>query len=121
MDPVVSGEEIEANLGHVHRRGAFGFAGLAGDAEIHHLVHASAGPLGGWQMPRKHRAQGVGSASGAVLLFVGDHEAGTHGAARGLAAGTGPVAHLDGPVQPRVVPEIDLGVGETGTVALPEA
>ena len=118
---VVVVQELVLQLGHVHVGRALRLAPLALEAQVHHLVEAPARELGLRDFPRQHRAQGVGAAAGRVLLVVGDHVRGAHGALERLAAHADPVAHLDGRREPALLGEIEEGRGLPGAIRRPVA
>ncbi len=107
---VVVGQELGLDLGHVDAGGAFGLAGLAGEAEVEDVVGLFAGE-GLWveDAAGEGVAQGVGAAAGGVLLVLGGHVAGAHGAGFELAADGGAVAHLDGAHEAALLGEVQVG------------
>ncbi len=74
------------DLRHIHVRGALGFARLALDTQIHHLVHPIAGQRIVGQVAGQRRAQRIGAPSGGVLFLARGHEARAHGAGIAFAA-----------------------------------
>ena len=73
--------------------------------------------VAGGKAPRHDEPQGVGPASGRVLLVAGDHVARAHGPAGVLAAGADARAHLDGGGEPPLFREVEDGrLGLDGVV-----
>ncbi|KNX42615.1 hypothetical protein ROTO_09170 [Roseovarius tolerans] len=110
-------EHLGLHFGHVHAGGAFALAGLAADAQLHRLGHLVGKERVLAQSARQRKPQCVGAAPRHVALIAGHAVAGTHRAARQLAAGAVVVAHLDralkatalaGPGGP-VVPRLEIG------------
>ena len=85
--------------GHVHLHRALGFAGFATQAKIESLVDGVALEAFVAQRSGKHLPEQMGAAAGGVLLLAGGAVAGTHDAARRVAAGADAHAALGGALE----------------------
>src|SRR5881394_3222355 len=95
MAPLVRGRGLDLHARHVHTRGAFALAALAGDAVLERLAHRLAGVVLALDLARERQAQRVGAAARDVALASGGAVAGAHGPGVELAAMAVVVAHLD--------------------------
>ena len=117
---VVVRQPLGLDLGHVDIRRAFRLAGLAGEAEVQHLMHAGRRELFLRQGSGQRRPERVGPAAGRMLLVHGGVIGGAHGSGHALAADARAVAHLDGSREPALGREIQFGVdGERPVIAAP--
>ena len=87
-------QKLYLHFGHVHAGRAFAFAAFAAHAQVHALVHGVAGECVGAELPRQRQPQGVGAATGQVLLVPRDPVTRTHGTAVKFAAMAVVVTHL---------------------------
>ena len=111
------GEELVLELRHVDVRRALRLAGLALEAEVHHLVEPPAGEVRGRHPTRQHRAEGVGAPPRRVLLVPGRHVRGAHGALERLPADADAVAHLHRRREPPLGREVEQRGRRRGRIA----
>ena len=87
-------KELGLQLRHVHVAGALALAGLAREAQVHHLGHPAVGIVRCLVADRRH-SQRIGPSASRVLLVLRGAVARAHRAALRLAADPDPVAQFD--------------------------
>ena len=87
-------QKLDLHFGHVHAGRALAFAAFAAHAQVHALVHGVAGECVVAELSRQRQPQGVGAATGQVLLVPRDPVTRAHGAAVKFAAMAVVVAHF---------------------------